>query len=303
MKKISVILTTYNGSKTIERTLNSIFSQDGLKSDFELEVLVIDDQSTDNTTSIIEKFPVKLLVNDKNSGGPNKGRNLGLSIVTGDYICIVDQDDEWLPNRISTVLPYLNQTMIISSGFIVKDTLTDTVKEIVNDASTDFILFDKNKTFMQRLEKSSKGQNTYLGSLIYHSSLKHILFEEDFGMVDFDWLLKLFHNQSSVEICKPLYIRYLDGKNLSMNEKYRQNDYTFSIKTIETYKNTYPKQSKSALKKVNGTLARYYYVTGNMKEARFYFKKSTINLKTILYVITSFFGSKYIIKKFPVFGN
>ena len=303
MKKISVILTTYNGSKTIERTLNSIFSQDRLTSDFELEVLVIDDQSTDNTTSIIEKFPVKLLVNDKNSGGPNKGRNLGLSLVTGNYICIVDQDDEWLPNKISTILPYLNQSRIISSGFIVKDTLTDTVKEIVNDTSTDFILFDKNKTFMQRLEKSSKGQNTYLGSLIYHASLKHILFEEDFGMVDYDWLLKLFHNQSSVEICKPLYVRCLDGKNLSMNEKYRQNDYVFSIKTIETYKNAYPKESKIALKKVNGTLARYYYVTGNMKEARFYFKKSTINLKTILYVITSFIGSKFIIKKFPVFGN
>jgi hypothetical protein len=133
--------------------------------------------------------------------------------------------------------------------------------------------------------------------------LKHILFEEDFGMVDYDWLLKLFHNQSSVEICKPLYVRCLDGKNLSMNEKYRQNDYVFSIKTIETYKNAYPKESKIALKKVNGTLARYYYVTGNMKEARFYFKKSTINLKTILYVITSFIGSKFIIKKFPVFGN
>jgi glycosyltransferase involved in cell wall biosynthesis len=303
MKKISVILTTYNGSKTIERTLNSIFNQNGLTVDFNLEVLVIDDQSTDNTTSIVEKFPVKLLVNEVNSGGPNKGRNLGLSLVTGDYICIVDQDDEWLPNRISIVLPYLNQSMIISSGFIVKDTLTGVVKEIVNEASTDFVLFDKNTTFMQRLEKSNKGQNTYLGSLIYHASLKHVLFEEDFGMVDFDWLLKIFHEQSSLEICKPLYTRYLDGKNLSMNEKYRKNDYTFSIKTIETYKNAYPKQSKSAVKKVNGTLARYYYVTGNMKLARVYFKKSTINLKTILYVITSFVGSKFIIKKFSVFGN
>jgi glycosyltransferase involved in cell wall biosynthesis len=303
MKKISVIVTTYNGSKTIERTLNSIFNQNGLTVNFNLEVLVIDDQSTDNTTSIVEKFPVKLLVNEVNSGGPNKGRNLGLSLVTGDYICIVDQDDEWLPNRISIVSPYLNQSMIISSGFIVKDTLTGVVKEIVNEASTDFVLFDKNTTFMQRLEKSNKGQNTYLGSLIYHASLKHVLFEEDFGMVDFDWLLKIFHEQSSLEICKPLYTRYLDGKNLSMNEKYRKNDYTFSIKTIETYKNAYPKQSKSAVKKVNGTLARYYYVTGNMKLARVYFKKSTINLKTILYVITSFVGSKFIIKKFSVFGN
>lgn len=303
MNKISVIITTYNGSKTIEKTLNSIYNQKGLATDFTLEVVVIDDQSTDQTREIVQQFPVNLIVNEINSGGPNKGRNVGLNRVTGDFICIVDQDDEWLPNRILAVLPYLNQSMIVTSGFIVNNSVAGNDKVLINNNSAGIVCFEKNSTFLNRLEKSSKGQNTYLGSIIYNASLKHIKFEEDYGMVDYDWLLKLFHQQSSIEVCQALYIRNLDGKNLSMNETYRKNDYDFSLKTIETYKKNYPTQSKRATRKVNGTLARYYYVTGNMKQARRYLVKSGFNLKTILYFLTTFIGSSLVIKKFPVFGN
>ena len=88
-----------------------------------------------------------------------------------------------------------------------------------------------------------------------------------------------------------------------MNKTYRKNDYDFSLKTIETYKKNYPTQSIRAIRKVNGTLARYYYVTGNMKQARRYLVKSGFNLKTILYFLTTFIGSSLVIKKFPVFGN
>lgn len=303
MNKISVIITTYNGSKTIEKTLNSIYNQEGLGTYFTLEVFVIDDKSTDQTRTIVQKFPVNLIVNEKNSGGPNKGRNVGLNRVTGDFICIVDQDDEWLPNRILAVLPYLNKSLIITSGFIIKDAIAGNDKVVINNNSSGIVCFEKNSTFLHRLEKSSKGQNTYLGSLIYSASLKHIEFEEDYGMVDFDWSLKFFHQQSSIEVCQALYVRNLDGKNLSMNETYRKNDYDYSLKTIEKYKNNYPIQSKRAIKKVNGTMARYYYSTGNMKQARIYFKKSSMNFKTILYFLTTFIGSSLVIKKFSVFGN
>ena len=58
----------------------------------------------------------------------------------------------------------------------------------------DFIFFEENETFLNKLKKSLTGQNTYLGSIIYHSELKGVLFEENFGVVDFDWVLRLFHN-------------------------------------------------------------------------------------------------------------
>ena len=55
-------------------------------------------------------------------------------------------------------------------------------------------------------------------------------------------------------------------------------------------------------KKINGALARYYYLIGNMYLARKYFLKSTIEIKTILYVITTFVGSKLVRKYFNIFG-
>ena len=75
---------------------------------------------------------------------------------------------------------------------------------------------------------------------MFCSSLKHILFEEQYGMIDFDWVLKLFNNQKSVEVCDALYLRKVDSSNLSLNEQYRINDYHYSFKAILTYKNEYP---------------------------------------------------------------
>ena len=55
MDKVSVILTTYNSEKTVETTVNSIRSQEGEGYDFEIELIVVDDCSTDSTTQILKK--------------------------------------------------------------------------------------------------------------------------------------------------------------------------------------------------------------------------------------------------------
>ena len=98
--RVSVILTTYNSANFIQRTLNSILSQQGKGSVFELELLVIDDASTDNTPHILARNNIVYISNSENSGGPNKGRNIGLKIATGDYICFCDHDDAWEPSKI-----------------------------------------------------------------------------------------------------------------------------------------------------------------------------------------------------------
>ncbi|MDD2983663.1 MAG: glycosyltransferase family 2 protein [Crocinitomicaceae bacterium] len=302
IKTVSVIVTTYNSEKTIERLLNSILNQEGIGKEFEIELLVVDDCSTDKTFEIVEKNDVLLLKTPKNTGGPNAGRNIGLQRASGDYICITDHDDEWKSNRILAQLPYLEKAAIVTSGYTVKDTEQEKVFDVVNTTQAGFLHFEKNKTFLQKLSKSLKGQNTYLGGIIYRKELKEVLFEENFGMIDYDWLLRLFHEQDSIEVCQALYYRHVTGKNLSLNDSYRAKDYYFSLLFIERYLDTYPKEVKIAAKKINGTRARYFYVTNNMKMARTYFLRSQINLKTILYFLTTFGGSKYIIKKFNVFG-
>lgn len=301
-KRVSVIVATYNSEKSIERLLNSILNQRGIGREFDLELIVVDDCSTDNTTEIIKKYNPILLSTNRNSGGPNAGRNIGLQKASGDYICIADHDDEWKENKILSQLPYLETVPIVTSGYSIKDTGKNKTLDKINASESGFQYFEKNTTFLKRLTKSLTGQNTYLGSIIYKRELKDILFEENFGMVDFDWLLRLFHSQESIEVGESLYYRHVEKENLSLNENYRIKDFYFSLMFIEQYLPLYPKEVRVSYKKIHGSRARYYYLINNMKMARFYLLRSQLNLKTLAYYITSFWGSKYVIKKYNIFG-
>ena len=137
---------------------------------------------------------------------------------------------------------------------------------------------------------------------MFEASLKNILFEEIFGAVDYDWVLKLFHQRDSIEVSDVLYLRKVNGKNLSLNESYRKKDFYFSLMFIEEYRDLYPEEVKTASLKIFGTRARYYYLMDNMKLARFYFLRSQLNAKTLLYYLTSFAGSNLIKRNFNVFG-
>lgn len=301
-KKVSVIVTTYNSEKSIERLLNSILNQSGIGNDFDIELIVIDDCSTDGTTEIVKKYNANLLSTNKNSGGPNAGRNIGLKKASGDYICIADHDDEWKENKIQSQLPYLETVPIVTCGYTINNSEKSKPVDKVNTSKEGFKYFERNETFLQRLTKSLNGQNTYLGGIIYQKQLKNILFEENFGMVDYDWLLRLLHHNDSIEVGLSLYDRHVGKVNLSLNENYRIKDFYFSLMFIEQYLPLYPKEVKISYKKIHGSRARYYYLINNMKLARFYLLRSQINLKTIAYYITSFWGSKYVIKKYNVFG-
>ena len=304
MIKVSVILTTYNSAKTIQEVVDSIHKQEGRDELFKLELLVVDDCSTDTTQSILSSNHINFVLTQQNTGGPNKGRNIALSKCTGDYICIADHDDIWFSNRIIQLLSVVHLAPVISSGYILS--ANSSVKEVsrVNNSidNSGYILYQKNETFISKLTKSKEGQQTYLGSILFHSSLKYILFEEECGMIDFDWVLKLFHNNRSVEVCSALYSRRVEDNNLSLNEQYRINDYYYSLESISIYKNDFPVQVKLSAKRINGSMGRYYYLIGKMKLSRKYLLKSTIGLKTILYLITSFVGSKIVKYFFNIFG-
>lgn len=302
MKTVSVILTTFNSERFITRVLDSILNQKGIGTDFNLEVIVVDDFSNDRTLEILKAYNINVLSTNYNSGGPNRGRNIGLKAATGDYICIADHDDEWAEDKIITQLPHLQKVPIVSSGYTVTDLHTN--KQILrsDDNPQGFVFFAQNETFLNKLKKTNKGQKAYIGSLIYDTSLKHILFEESFGMVDFDWILRLFHRQSSIEISKPLYNRWVESSNLSLNESYRKKDFYFSLMSIEDYRELYPAETRVAFKRIHGSRARYYYLMGQMKLARFYFARAECSLKNLAYYLTTFFGASFVKKHFNVFG-
>ena len=99
---LSVIIPTYNGSKYLASALNSVVVQQ----DDEIECVVIDDGSTDNTLEIVETYKDKLnitLITKARQGNWVANTNHALAVATGKYACFLHQDDLWLQGRLGIV--------------------------------------------------------------------------------------------------------------------------------------------------------------------------------------------------------
>jgi len=84
---ISVIIPAYNAAPYLAQCLENILNQ----TDKNIEIIVVDDGSTDNTAKIAEEYQVKLI--RKENEGVSKARNVGLKAATGDFIHFMDADD------------------------------------------------------------------------------------------------------------------------------------------------------------------------------------------------------------------
>lgn len=106
--KVSVIIPAYNAEKTLADTLDSV-----LQSTYgPLEIIVVNDGSTDRTLEIAEDYAVRderLRVVNQANGGVCKARNHAITLATGDYIFPLDADDKILPGLIKTAASILDK--------------------------------------------------------------------------------------------------------------------------------------------------------------------------------------------------
>ena len=113
MKKISVIVPIYNAEKYIVRCLDSILMQ----GDKNVELILINDGSTDRTEEIINtylgKYKSSIKYIKKENAGVANSRNLGLEKATGDYIIFVDADDYIDKNLFTNLEKYMDQNIDI----------------------------------------------------------------------------------------------------------------------------------------------------------------------------------------------
>lgn len=98
--KISIVIAAYNVEKYIDRCINSMLAQ----SYSEIEIIIVNDKSTDATRHICERFCEKdkriKLINKNQNEGLSAARNDGIDIATGDFITFVDGDDFIEPDTI-----------------------------------------------------------------------------------------------------------------------------------------------------------------------------------------------------------
>ena len=105
MKKVSVIIPTYNSGKYIEECINSVINQTYTN----LEIIVVDDCSNDNTLSILKKYKdkrIKLIKLEENKG-VSYARNRGIDFSSGEFICFLDSDDYWYLDKIEKQVKFM----------------------------------------------------------------------------------------------------------------------------------------------------------------------------------------------------
>lgn len=103
---VSVIIPTYNRAKVLSESIRSVLDQ----TCSDLELLVIDDGSTDNTDDLIRSFSDKRLVYLKQlHQGACAARNLGIEKSRGDYVAFNDSDDIWEKNKLQKQLDFLQK--------------------------------------------------------------------------------------------------------------------------------------------------------------------------------------------------
>ena len=103
---VTVVIPAYNAARTVERALASVWRQNYP----ELEVIVIDDGSTDDTYLCVgtcHNPNLRLIRLDKNRGECG-AMNVGIQEARGDYIAFLDADDEWLNNKLSKQIPVID---------------------------------------------------------------------------------------------------------------------------------------------------------------------------------------------------
>jgi glycosyltransferase involved in cell wall biosynthesis len=101
---VSVIIPAYNGEAYLSEAVESIQRQNY----HPLEIIIVDDGSTDGTARIATSFKGAVrYIYQPNSGGPAAGRNRGLKMARGEVVAFLDQDDLWPANKLALQIPRL----------------------------------------------------------------------------------------------------------------------------------------------------------------------------------------------------
>lgn len=206
--KVSIVMTTYNGSCFLLKQLKSLMIQTK-KAD---EVLILDDCSKDETVSIIRHFIEanglnhwQLIVNEKNIGF-NANFRKGLYESTGDIVFMCDQDDVWKADKLEKMLSILNEDiLLLASGFDVID-----AKDHVQDVNKNLIDFKIEEKGLYKINIKNLLRNNFAQgcTMAVRRNLINLLKKDAMCCLEHDWSLAIlaalndgcyFYNESLTE--------------------------------------------------------------------------------------------------------
>ena len=245
MKKnsvVSVIIPVYNVEKYLERCISSIINQTYKN----LEIILVDDGSTDNSGRICDTYANvddRIRVFHKKNGGLGSARNYGFDKSNGDYILFLDSDDYIEKNTIDKMIS-IGKYDIVCCGFDRVDEETKKIysKEMINLPFDEIIINKEN--IMETAFLSPSGW----GKLYKRNIIENIKFSNNKKSIeDILFYLELMPNVKSIGFVKEVLWHYMVRKNslimsltiekadlfeqelLKIKEKYERNNYSSYI--------------------------------------------------------------------------
>ncbi|WEG13296.1 glycosyltransferase [Pullulanibacillus sp. KACC 23026] len=151
-EKITVIMPVYNSERVIVTAIQSVLNQSWAN----LEVIVVDDGSTDNTVEIIEALLKKddrlNLMKSSSNGGAYAARNTALKVATGDFVTTHDADDWSHPKKMEIQIRYLLEHPAVIGNTSQQVRATDDMK-LFRRGKPGYYIFDNMSSFMFRRER------------------------------------------------------------------------------------------------------------------------------------------------------
>lgn len=214
--KFSIITPAYNRAKTISRCIRSVLSQTFNN----WELIIIDDGSTDETAIEVRRFnDIRIKYFYQENSERSIARNNGIEKASGDYICFLDSDDEYLPIHLQTLFDNIiknqNRIALYYTLYITKTATGE--------------IFASPGTYKSKIDQVYLKYSPTINTLCFH---KHILDYEKFNpklniQEDADLLLRVARNFQIIQINKHTTIY-----NLASNE-------TYNFKTLLDIKNSW----------------------------------------------------------------
>ena len=230
---ISIIIPCFNAEKTLENCLQSVVQQ----SYANLEIIIIDDGSTDETSLIYNKFQSndeRILVLKLQNSGVSKARNTGVKAATGDYICFVDSDDWAELNYCSELYSLLvGENADIS---IVEASYEDENGNVLcSKPTSEEKIFDGNRALVLLLEDQEIQSHPW-GKLFKADLLKNVHFPENLKCFeDYSTLFKIFNKAVKVVKSNEKLYHYIQREDSLSHNLSPETAYQFFLAIMEVF--------------------------------------------------------------------
>lgn len=241
-EKISVIVPVYNVEKYLEKCLKTILNQTYKN----LQIIVIDDGSTDKSSQICDDFSrqdERISVIHKKNGGLSAARNDGLDLVQGKYVIFIDSDDYISDNMVELLYKGIseNEADYCVCGFT---TVTDTYDKIKEYKPKEKILSGKDALRMHYFAKEYSVNFVMACAKIYKSELwKTLRFVEKIYFEDVEIMPRVLLNSNKVVIINhPGYYYVQQEGSIMHNPKLREKMYKDSMDIFESHIDLYSRE-------------------------------------------------------------